>query len=168
MRCFTMQKKHQLTFLLPLVLLLPSCSMSGGGAPSFELPDTSGAIYKSGNYENSNLTMLHFWADWCDACRREFPKLQRNYTELQPQGLEIVAINLGQPKDVSLQFQKDFGITFPMLLDEQESLKDIYHIQVFPTNIIIDNKGKIIREIRGWADKTTLTNILQGIKANQN
>lgn len=41
------------------------------------------------------VVVLHFWAIWCEPCRREFPVLDRLQARWGPQGLVIVPVCLG-------------------------------------------------------------------------
>jgi peroxiredoxin len=80
----------------------------------------------------------------------EFPKLQETYEATKSKDFELVAINLGQPAQVSEKFRQDFSATFPMLVDNKNIMQSLYGIKVYPTNVFINPEGKIVRVIRGW------------------
>ena len=46
----------------------------GAKAPGFTLKDLSGAQKGPGDYKGK-VVILHFWASWCEPCKREFPDL---------------------------------------------------------------------------------------------
>src|SRR5206468_11891060 len=48
---------------------------AGEAAPAFSLDTTAGATVTLGSLRG-RLVVLHFWATWCGACRREMPLLQ--------------------------------------------------------------------------------------------
>ena len=63
------------------------------------------------------VVLLNFWATWCGPCRAEMPSMQRMYTQLRGQGLEILAVDLQEDKVTVERFVKELGLTFPVLLD---------------------------------------------------
>ena len=138
----------------------------GEKAPDLELTDLNGKSHKLSEYKGK-LVMLHFWTDWCEACRKEFPKLQQNYSEYQKEGLEIIAVNVGQPTAVTKEFQDNFNVTFPMLTDEQNISTESYNVTAYPTNYLINEDGVIVRQIRGWLDGKQIHNLLHGMKVNK-
>jgi peroxiredoxin len=168
----SMTRPSIFTFLIIILFIgISGCSDQaariGDQAPEFTLTDVNDKSHTLSAYRGQELTVVHFWTDFCDACRKEFPKIESYYRDLHPEGLEILAVNVGQSKNVSEAFQKEFGVTFPMLIDEDQILSEPYGIEVYPTNFLIDRNGKIVREIRGWADRTTVEGILHSIKVNQ-
>ena len=105
--------------------------------------------------------MLYFWADWCPTCKQEFPETQSYYEKLNKEGLQVLAINVKQPKEASEKFKKQFGATFPMLIDEEGKISDLYQVKELPTNFFIDSEGKIIRKIVGWVSQQQAEVILK-------
>ncbi len=132
------------------LLVLHACS--GDRAPEFKLKDINAQKHSLAAYRGK-VVMLHFWTDWCNACRAEFPRIQNYYQELQGEDFELLAINVGQPVSASQDFHQDFSITFPMLTDTESAVGQIYGVEAYPTNYFIDPEGKIIRKIIGWVDK---------------
>lgn len=90
---------------------------------------------------------LNFWGSWCPPCRAEMPDIQAAYEQLQPQGLTLLAVSLGDKPSEALNFAKLNGVTFDILLDPDRSLTSpTYPIYNFPTHIFIDENG-IVRRI---------------------
>ncbi|NJO03404.1 MAG: redoxin domain-containing protein, partial [Bacteroidia bacterium] len=116
------------------------------------LRDVAERPHQLSNYRGKAV-MLHFWTDFCVSCRAEFPRIQDYYEELESDQFELIAVNIGQPARISETFHKDFKTTFPMLVDDQGFMADLYAIKAYPTNFFIDPQGKIVRVIRGWVDK---------------
>lgn len=144
-------------FAILFLLNLSACSnlpgnKEGNIAIDFNLKDVGGKEYKLANYKGK-LVMLHFWTDWCNSCRAEFPRVQDFYSELKNDDFELLAINVGQPRATSQEFQSLFNISFPMLVDDKGYTKDLFDLNAYPTNFFIAPDGKIIRIIKGWVDK---------------
>lgn len=139
-------------FLLALCACGKQAHEVGGLAPDFTLKDTAGKMQTFSQHKGK-VILLHFWTDFCKSCKVEFPKLQEVYEALQGNDFELLAVNLGQEASVSQKFQQDYEATFPMWTDTKNIMKDLYHINVYPTNVFINPEGKIVRIIRGWVDK---------------
>lgn len=139
----------------------------GQPAPTFQTTDVEGNQQTIAKHtKDSKVVMLYFWADWCPTCKQEFPETQDYYEKLNKEGLEILAINVKQPKEASEKFKKQFGATFPMLIDEDGKISDLYKVEELPTNFFIDSEGKIIRKIVGWVSEQQAEVMLKQQKNN--
>mgnify|MGYP000283009182 CR=1 FL=1 len=158
---------NKLLILLFLSTFLFSCTEKtpfdkGELALKFETIDVEGNTQTIEKHtQKGKVVMLYFWADWCPTCKQEFPETQAYYEKLQKEGLEILAINVKQPKEASEKFKEQFGITFPMLLNEDGKISDKYQVEELPTNFFIDEEGKIIRKIVGWVSEKQVEIILK-------
>lgn len=134
----------------------------GNLAPDFKMPDLEKNIRQLSSYRGK-IVMLHFWTDWCNACRKEFPLIQDLYVKIKQKkpNFELLAINVGQDERVSKQFQTDFEITFPMLIDKRAISKELYQVKAFPTNYFINAEGRIIRKIVGWVTQKQVEVIVE-------
>lgn len=106
-------------------------------------------------------TIVNFWASWCEPCKSEAPHLQRLYDEYSDQ-LEILAVNM-TVKDTRMDVQKfvnEYGLTFPVLLDEQGDVSMTYGAFTIPTTIFIDEKGNIIHEFVGPMEESFIIDLL--------
>lgn len=90
------------------------------------------------------VVFLNFWATWCGPCRIEMPSMQSLYDEFQDDGLEIVAVNLGERQKTVESFLEDNNLTFPVLLDVTNRVGGIYGARSIPTTYIIDRDGNIL------------------------
>jgi peroxiredoxin len=138
----------------------------GNLAPDFKIKDINQQTQSLSQYKGK-VVLLHFWTDFCQSCRAEFPRMQAAYQALKSNDFELLAINIGQPSSVSKDFQKDFEVSFPMLVDIQKVTKDLYAINAFPTNYFINPEGKIIRRITGWLTKNQIEVIINQHKLKE-
>ena len=90
------------------------------------------------------VVFLNFWATWCPPCRDEMPSMERLHKLLGGRGLEIVAVDLQEPKDTVQKFVKDNSLTFTVLLDAQGAVGGAWGAQSIPTTYLIDRKGRIL------------------------
>lgn len=146
------------------VFLISCGSLPGTGrgelAPDFKLVDLEGKPQQLSQYRGK-VVLLHFWTDWCNACRAEFPRIQEYYAELKGENFELIAVNVGQPAAVSQTFRQDFKVTFPMWLDAQKAVADMYKVEGYPTNYFINPEGKIIKKYLGWVSRRQVEVIIK-------
>lgn len=120
-------------------------------APDFSLPvlDQPETIRLS--QFKGKPVLLYFWASWCVPCRLESPDLEKTYRTKKESGFTILAVNITSQD--SLQdvraFVKEFGLTFPILLDETDSVSQLYRVRGLPTSIFIKPDGLIQRTFIG-------------------
>jgi peroxiredoxin len=118
----------------------------GEEAPDFVAISPEGEVVHLSDFRGQPV-WLNFWGSWCPPCRAEMPDIQTAYEELQPQGLTLLAISLGDKPSEALNFAKLNGVTFDILLDPDRTLTSpTYPIYNFPTHIFIDKDG-IVRKI---------------------
>jgi peroxiredoxin len=113
----------------------------GDEAPDFVAISPEGNVVHLSDFRGQPV-WLNFWGAWCPPCRAEMPDIQTAYEELQPQGLTLLAISLGDKPSEALNFAKLNGVTFDILLDPDRTLTSpTYPIYNFPTHIFIDENG---------------------------
>lgn len=118
----------------------------GEPAPDFTAVSLDGEIVSLSDYRGEPV-WINFWGAWCPPCRAEMPDIQAAYEELEPEGLVLLALSLGDPPSEAADFAAKVGVTFTVLLDPDRSLtSDAYPIYNFPTHIFIDEEG-IVRKI---------------------
>src|SRR5690242_11826559 len=91
-----------LVALVALVALAVLASPSLSAAPQTPAPDVAlqtaeGAPIRLSEYHGKVL-LVDFWASWCVPCKTSFPALDALYRELQPRGLEVLAVNLDEQR----------------------------------------------------------------------
>lgn len=115
----------------------------GNVAPDFELTTLEGDVVKLSDFRGERV-MLNFWATWCPPCRAEMPDMQQFHED---KDVVILAVNLTKSRADELEkipgFVEDFGITFSVLLDEENAVANLYRIKPIPTNYLINSDGTI-------------------------
>ena len=119
----------------------------GRPAPDFQLQSLDGQTF-SLNGLKGRPVMLNFWATWCNPCRIEMPFMQEVYEdkEFSEQGLVMLAVNLGESPVKVKKFMEDNGLSFPVLLDTELDVAEIYNASRIPITYFIDKNG-IIKDI---------------------
>ncbi|MFC0417230.1 TlpA disulfide reductase family protein [Cytobacillus solani] len=111
--------------------------------------------------------MLNFWATWCPPCKAEMPHMQNFYEENNNKGMEVLAVNLtniDKGEENIKTFVKEYGLTFPIPLDENGLIGPQYQAFTIPTSYIIDSNGMITKKIVGPMDEAMMKNLTNNIK----
>ena len=124
-------------------------------APDFKAPLLSGESFSLGGAQGTPV-VLNFWATWCGPCRAEMPVIQaaaKNYGER----VHFVAVNQGEESAVIQPFVDEFGLTFPIALDQDQAVgSDLYNVTGLPTTFFIDGDGTVRRVWMGEMNAITL------------
>ena len=125
----------------------PPSARAGFSAPDFTLDRLGGGqMVLSGL--RGKAVIVNLWASWCPPCRAEMPALEKVYRAYQDQGLEVLAVNTTaqDSEAAAAAFARDFGLTFPILLDRTGAVSNRYLLRGLPTTFFIDRQG-VIREV---------------------
>ncbi len=122
-------------------------ALVGQSAPDFALKNMAGETIRLSDFKGKSV-LVNFWATWCAPCRAEAPVLQRAAVEYKDK-LVIIGVNM-TTNDTPAQvpaFVEEFGLTFPIVLDETGEVSQAYQVIGLPTSIFIDQDG-IITDVR--------------------
>ncbi len=114
----------------------------GDKAPNFELYDLEGNKHKLSDYEGKGV-FLNFWGTWCKPCEQEMPHMNKLYQEYKGQGVEILAVNVGESDFLINKFMNKHDLTFPVVVDVNDDVQRAYNIVPLPTTFLIDSDGTI-------------------------
>lgn len=112
----------------------------GMHAPDFELETLDGDVVRLSDFRGEKV-LLNFWATWCPPCRAEMPDMQKFHED---KDVVILAVDLTSTEtdlDNIPEFVEEFGVTFRILLDENDRVASLYEIQPIPTSYLIDSEG---------------------------
>ena len=143
----------QATAPLADLLIVPEASRHS--APDFVSENLRGGNTGLADYKGK-VVLLNFWATWCMPCRAEMPGMETIWKKYKDQGLVIAAISVdeGSPKRIET-FSKLLDLSFPILLDPESEVSDLYKVSNMPTSFLIDRNGKIISRIVGTEEWTS-------------
>lgn len=111
-------------------------------APNFAGETLKGDLLVLTN-ELQGKTLINFWGSWCEPCKREMPALESAYSDHKNDGFSVVSINLGQSDFVTQQFVDQYNLTFPVLIDQDGSIKEAYQVSNLPASFLVDEDGVI-------------------------
>ncbi|NOX09316.1 MAG: TlpA family protein disulfide reductase [Gammaproteobacteria bacterium] len=165
-------KRH---FLLLLCLMIASLSVYARGyikkidppqtPPGFTLMDLDGEPHQLSDYLGSTV-IVSFWASWCPPCRKEMPSMERAWQRLKGQGVQFLAVNVGENEETVFLFTADYDISFPLLLDLDGKITEQWPVQGLPTTFVLNPAGKIVYQAVGgreW-DEPELLKLIRSLK----
>lgn len=135
----------------------------GESPPRFTLPDLKGNKVTVPDDFRGKVVIIRFWADWCTACAREMPSIDYIYHKYRDRGLVILAVNVGQPRDVAEAFVANLKISYPVLLDPYSVTTKRYGVTSVPTTFILDRKGVLRNKILGETGSETFEKMIAGL-----
>jgi thiol-disulfide isomerase/thioredoxin len=122
----------------------------GKSASAFTLASLNGGS-KMG-VEKGKVTVVDFWATWCEPCKKSFPKYQELYVKYKTSGLEIVAVSVDDDKGGIPSFAKTYNAKFPVGWDDGHKIADKWKPENMPSAYIIDKTGVVKFVHKGYHD----------------
>ena len=124
---------------------------AGKKAPDFELKTLDGKKFSLADELARGPVVLAFFKVSCPTCQYAFPFLERLYKAYGRNGVTLVGVSQNGSKDTAA-FIKEFGVTFPVLLDDTNSypVSNAYGLTNVPTIFWIAQDGEIEVSSVGW------------------
>src|SRR5215468_1185107 len=122
-------------------------------APDFELENIAGGMLKASDLKGK-ISIIDFWATWCEPCWSEIPKYNKMLDEFRDQDVQIVGITVESPyKDIKPK-AKELGIKYTVLVGN-DTVQDGFGGMIgYPTTFIVTKDWKIYKKYMGaLADK---------------
>ena len=139
----------------PLADLFVVPEVERQSAPDFEIENLAGGKTGLVDYRGK-IVLLNFWATWCMPCRAEMPGMETIWKKYKEQGFVVLAASVDEGSRGRIEtFSKLFDLSFPVLLDPESKVSDLYNVSNMPTSFLIDRNGKIISRIVGTEEWTS-------------
>lgn len=132
----------------------------GSALPSVTLPGINGAQVRIPESVKGKVVILHFWQVGCSSCKLEMPAMDELYGKHRRKGLEVLAVNVGQKKEVVRTFAAELGVSYPLLIDPDEKGSRLFGVTDVPRTYVIDRNGIVRYRIIGGAAAETLKKLI--------
>lgn len=134
-------------------------------APDFELRTLDNTPIRLSELRGQKV-IVNLWATWCPPCRAEMPDMQEFYEQEKENGVTILGVNLIEteqgPESVDA-FLKEYGITFPVVLDQGKHISQQYQAISIPTSYVIDTEGVVQYKMIGPLTKEMMEKMIAAI-----
>lgn len=119
----------------------------GDKIPEFSTTLINGKTFSNTDFKGK-VVMLQFTASWCSVCRKEMPFIERDIWQKNKnnKNFVLVGVDLDEPLEKIVTFQKDIKVTYPMALDPSGKIFGLIAEKKagVTRNIILDKTGKIV------------------------
>lgn len=141
---------------LALGLGLAACSRTpepeSKPAPDFEAKALDGKTLRLSGLRGK-VVLLDFWATWCGPCEETIPHLLELYRLHGARGLEIVGISVDDTDSDVPPFVAQHGMRYPVVVDSDKDLLELYGVRSIPTSVLVDREGRIRGRWLGSGDE---------------
>lgn len=110
-----------------------------------------------------DVVLINFWATWCAPCRAEVPDLQSAYEARRGEGFVVLGVNVEESRAAVEPFVSEFGMTYPVLLDERGDVLKMYRAIGLPMSIVVDREGLIQARHIGYLSADQLEDYLEQV-----
>lgn len=137
---------------------------AGNPAPNFSLKSLDGKEFSLSAALQKGPVVLAFFKIGCPVCQFTFPFIERLYQRHKSSSVTIVGISQNGTEKTAA-FNKEYGVTFPVLLDPEEKgyvVSNAYGLTMVPTILLVDTDGSVLVSEMGFvkADLETITSQL--------
>ncbi|MGA7122338.1 MAG: TlpA disulfide reductase family protein, partial [Polyangiaceae bacterium] len=115
----------------------------GNRGPDFSRKTVTGDSTVSLRALEGKVTIVDFWATWCEPCKKSFPKLEALNAKYSENGLRIVGISEDDDTSGIPAFASELGTRFPLVWDENKSIASKWQPKSMPTTFVVDRKGTV-------------------------
>ena len=116
--------------------------------PPFALPDLAGDTLTLARFAGT-VTLVNFWASWCDPCREEFPHMAALYHDFDRKDFTIAAISDDIDQAKMRAFVREFRPPFLILVGGGR-MRAAYRYRGLPYSVLLDRRGRIVERIFGF------------------
>ena len=163
MTCFKNKKRYYFIMILTTIFLISFCSIgfsstlkTGFPAPTFSLKTIEGDYFNlKDQREKQKLLVLYFYSQDNYDSLTGVKKLVEYFEDyIIQEKYEVFFVNTQeklQEKDIELMkvYLSDNKIPFPIILDSQKKVSELYNIDTLPTAIFLDNNLVVKRVYPG-------------------
>lgn len=127
----------------------------------------SGGLLKSDQLSGV-VVVMNFWYAGCAPCRAEAPDLVAVNNMFVGKNVQFVGINVRDTAETARAFDRNFGITWPSIIDAQSgsavlAFTGVVTPQAVPTTLVIDKQGRVAARVLGQIEKSTLKALIQRV-----
>ncbi len=150
----------------PAVASLPVGTQLGERALDFSGLSLDGEEIRLSD-QRGKTVLVNVFASWCGPCRLEAPHLVEAFRSLDADEYTFIGLNLLESPAAVRGFRDEFGIEFPLVLNQDGALTEIYAPIGLPTSWIVDPQGVVRYVHAGPVTSKFLIEALEDVQAGR-
>ena len=136
-----------LVFAIALFVPLAAHSIEEGKpAPAFTAKLLNGENFIAAG--SNQVLLIHFWATWCEPCRKEMPDIEAFYGKHRGDGFRVIAVSMDDSADDAKVSDVMKAFSFDAALSRNADFKGYGRIWRLPLSFVVDRAGILRRD--GW------------------
>ncbi|WP_442600592.1 redoxin domain-containing protein [Paenibacillus sp. KN14-4R] len=116
-------------------------------APDIRVTDMNGRAVNLSDYKGKGV-LLNFWGSWCGSCVSEMSLLKEAY-ESGMDGIEVLAVNVGESKGTIMEFSRTHQLPFPIMTDPSGDSAAAFQVKGLPATVLVTAQGVVKQFIPG-------------------
>lgn len=124
-------------------------------APDFTGTTLGGNTITLSDFQGQ-LVLINDFATWCGPCQAETPYLVEVYNA-EGGDMVIIGLNLQESESKVAEFKKQYNIPYPLVMDPDGEITEIYRPVGLPTSWFIDSEG-VVRYVHAGPMTTAMLN----------
>ncbi len=118
--------------------------------------------------QKNEVTVVNFFASWCEPCKRETPELNEYAVEMADSDVQVVGINIDDSVKNRDEFLDIYDVQYPVYeLTDEAGMTEEFKISLMPTTFFIDSNGEVVRAYIGEIGPELITNYINYVKESQ-
>jgi len=122
----------------------------GSAVPAFRLPDLTGRMVGSGDFDKQRLLLIH-WSPQCGFCSSIAPELAKLQAEFEKRRVAVVLVSNGDVA-ANRRLMKEFALGFPVLLQSKSTRWEPFRSFGTPVAYLLDEQGRVARPLAVGAE----------------
>jgi len=109
-------------------------------------------------FKNHKLTLIDYWATFCQPCIKDMPKLVELYSLYKDKGVNFISVTDEQTPDridKAKQILKKNNVTWENYFDKNKEFPKKLNAAGYPLQILVDSDGNIVKRTYGELDIIT-------------
>jgi thiol-disulfide isomerase/thioredoxin len=102
--------------------------------------------------EPGKVTVVDFWATWCEPCHELMPELESLWKEYAGEGLVVVGVEAGDARRTVADHVHKLGLTYATVIDDRGGIRRDYSVDSLPHTVVMDRHGRIRSEVVGMSN----------------
>lgn len=135
----------------------------GSIAPDFSAAGPDGKVI-SLKQSMGKVTLVDFWASWCNPCRAENPNNVALYNEFHAKGLNIIGVSLDKDAAKWKEAIAKDKLAWPQISNLKywdEPIRVTYGVESIPATFLLDANGTVVaKDLTGAALKAKVAELL--------